>query len=60
MAEKAASSQEYATFQGMQSSVDPHDVAVGQSVLQVNGTVVRPGEMNIRKGLKEIAFEEES
>ncbi len=60
MSEKAANSDDYAKFNGMQSSVDPHDVTVGQSVLQINGTCIRPGELLIRKGLKEVAFEEES
>ncbi len=60
MSEKAADSTDYATFNGMQSSVDPHDVTVGQAVLQINGTCIRPGEFGIRKGLKEVTFEEES
>ncbi len=60
MGEKAKSSEEYAAFSGMQSSVDPRDVPIGQAVLQINGTVTRPGEMNIRKGLVELVFEDEA
>lgn len=59
MSEKAQASEDYATFQGMQSSIDPHDVAVGQSVLIVNGNLCRPGEFNVRKGLLTVTFEEE-
>ena len=59
MSEKALSEQDYSTFAGMQSSVDPHDVQPGQAVLQINGTAIRPGELNIRKGLLELQFEDE-
>lgn len=59
MSEKALSKEDYATFGGMTSAVDPHDVQVGQATVQINVTAVRPGEANVRKGLKVVEFEEE-
>ena len=59
MAEKAQSEQEQMKFAGMVSSVDPHDIPPGQAVLQINGMSVRPGELTIRGGLKELSFETE-
>ena len=60
MGEKALNSESHATFQGMVSTVDPHDVQPGQAVVQINVTAVRPGEMNIRGGMTELQFEEET
>jgi hypothetical protein len=57
MGEKAASQSEYAKFSGMISTVDPRDVPPGQAVLQINLSVSRPGEANVRHGLKELTFE---
>jgi len=59
MGEKPLSEREHTKFGGMVSSIDPHDVPPGQSVLQINGTAVRPGELVVRGGLKELSFDED-
>lgn len=50
---------DYSKFGGMVSSVDPHDIQAGQATLQLNGTAVRPGELNVRRGLAPVEFEDE-
>ena len=48
-----------AQFNGMISNMDPRDVPPGQSVRQINVMVTRPGELNVRRGLRELAFDDE-
>lgn len=50
---------EIADFSGMASNVDPTDVQPGVSRLQVNVHSIRRGELAIRRGLRELSFDEE-
>jgi hypothetical protein len=42
---------------GLVSNRDPHDLRPGQAEEQVNIMILRPGEMMIRRGLKELVFD---
>lgn len=44
-------------FGGFESNTDPHDIAPGVAVIQVNATSVRPGELRVRQGYKVVNFE---
>lgn len=57
--EKPLGDNQYTKFGGMVSVVDPHDTPAGQATLQINGMATRPGELNVRQGLKEVSFEVE-
>ena len=46
-------------FQGMVSISDPADIRVGQSQFQINVNTNRYGELTVRRGLREIAFDAE-
>lgn len=58
MGERALAEKDYSRFNGMVSTVDPHDVS-GQATLQVNGSTILAGELNVRRGLAEVTFEDE-
>ena len=57
--ETPVSETDYSKFGGMVSVADPRDVPPGQSTLQINAMAVRPGELLIRSGLKELTFEDD-
>lgn len=59
MGDAPLSEEVHASFNGMVSVMDPRDLPPGQSVLQINGNCVRPGELNVRNGLAELTFEDE-
>lgn len=48
---------EIRAFQGMSSNTDPHDLRPGQSAKQVNVAAVKLGELNVRRGLKELVYD---
>lgn len=44
-------------FLGMASNVDPRDLKPGVSQVQINVAVIRPGELVVRRGLRELTFD---
>ncbi len=47
-------------FTGMVSNADDHDLQPGESTVQVNVTsALRAGELNLRRGLRELVFDPE-
>ncbi len=48
------------TFTGMVSNINPRDLRPGQAALQINVTAVKHGELAVRRGLRELIFDEES
>ncbi len=54
---KADSSVEMRDILGLVSNRDPHDLKPGQAEEQVNVMVLRPGEMMVRRGLRELVFD---
>lgn len=57
MGQPAESAVEIRAFQGMSSNTDPHDLRPGQSAKQVNVAAVKLGELNVRRGLKELVYD---
>ena len=47
------------SFGGMASNIDPNDLAPERATLQVNITTSRKGELVIRRGLREVSFDDE-
>lgn len=45
-------------FPGMMTNVDPLDIPEGAARVQVNLTSDRPGELAVRPGAKQVAFED--
>lgn len=56
--EKPLATEEMKAFGGMATSIDARDAEAGQATLQINVTAIRPGELNIRRGLAEVSFDE--
>lgn len=46
-----------ATFPGLMEDVDPHDLPPGAAEIQVNLVCTRMGQMDVRAGLREVAFD---
>ena len=44
-------------FVGMVSDADPGDIPDGAAAYQLNCGTVRPGELTVRGGLKEVTFD---
>jgi hypothetical protein len=44
-------------FEGMFSNADPKDVPMQGAQVQVNVGTVRPGELTVRGGLREVTFD---
>jgi hypothetical protein len=44
-------------FVGLQSNLDRHDIPPGGSTAQVNAQCIRPGELRVRGGLRDVTFE---
>jgi hypothetical protein len=59
MGEPARKSVEIRDFQGMASNMDPTDIKPGTSQLQVNVNGYKRGQLEVRRGLREITFESE-
>lgn len=47
-------------FTGMVSNKDPHDLQPGEATVQVNCLCLRPGELAIRGGLRDMTDDSES
>ncbi len=54
---KADAAIEMRDILGLVSNRDPHDLKPGQAEEQVNVMVLRPGEMMVRRGLRELSFD---
>ena len=59
MAEKALTQVETKVFSGLNSGMDSHDLEPGQALVQVNVLSIRPGELIIRRGMREALFDAE-
>ena len=59
MGEKPQTEVAIRDFAGMVSNTDPRDLQPGQSQVQINATTRRKGELVIRRGYREIAFDVE-
>jgi hypothetical protein len=46
-------------FGGMVSNKNPRDLKPGQAAIQINVTAVRHGELQVRRGLRELQFDVE-
>ena len=57
MGQKADSVVQEGRFAGMFSNADSRDLQAGQAVLQVNVMCLRLGELQTRRGLREITFD---
>lgn len=57
MGQPAEAIVEIRVFTGMNSLVDSHDVKPGQSAKQINVAAVKPGELNLRRGLRELTYD---
>ena len=59
MGQEARTAVEIRDFRGMSSILDPHDLPPGVSRVQVNVTATRMGELNVRRGLREVNYDAE-
>jgi len=59
MAQPAQTAVDVRQFQGMFSNADPHDLPPGMSVVQVNAAVIIVGQLQVRRGLRELKFDKE-
>ena len=59
MAKAARSEIVFRDFRGMASNVDPTDIQPGYSRIQINVDGRTRGELEVRRGLKAILFDEE-
>jgi hypothetical protein len=57
MSEPAKSTVTLADFPGLIDNVDQRDLPPGGAEVQVNATCIRLGELQIRRGLREVTFE---
>ena len=46
-------------FSGMASNMDPNDLKPGVSRQQVNVNAVQRGQLEVRRGMRQVTFEEE-
>ena len=60
MGEPANKVVEIRDFRGMASNYDPNDITPGSSQLQVNINGLQRGQLEIRRGLREVTFEAET
>lgn len=58
MADKAKEAVEFKDFLGMASNVNPNDVGPGAAQDQRNVCCIRQAELQVRKGLAEVTFED--
>ena len=59
MSEPARTAVDIRDFRGMASNVDPNDFQPGFSEVQINVNGFKRGELQVRRGLREIEFEGE-
>ena len=59
MSEPARVEVKMTDFRGMASVPDPTDIRPGLSEIQVNVNGYHPGELQVRRGLREVVFEGE-
>lgn len=59
MGEPARTAVEMKTFKGMMTAYDSSDLEAGVSELQVNVNGLRAGQLEVRRGLREVTFESE-
>lgn len=57
MADEPKTKVEFKQFSGMTSNVNPHLVEPGAMIEQVNCRSQRIGELVVRKGLREVTFD---
>jgi len=57
MGEPAKSEVSIKDFRGMGSNYDPKDLPPGLSKIQINVNGYRRGELQVRRGLREVTFE---
>jgi hypothetical protein len=58
MGEPAKTTMEIRDFRGMASNYDPNDIAPGTSQLQINVNGLQRGQLEVRRGMREVTFEE--
>ena len=58
MAEPAQTVVEIRDFRGMASNYDPNDITPGASQLQINVNGLQRGQLEVRRGMREVTFEE--
>jgi hypothetical protein len=58
VAEEAKNTVEIRDFQGIVTDADPGDLDDGAAVNQVNACSLVPGQLDIRRGVAVVAFEE--
>lgn len=58
MGEPAESAVEIRDFRGMASNYDPNDIMPGSSQLQVNVNGLQRGQLEVRRGMREVTFED--
>jgi len=46
-------------FRGMASNYDPNDIVPGSSQFQINVNGLQRGQLEIRRGMREVTFEED-
>lgn len=44
-------------FPGLVTNVSPHDVPPGGTVVQINAACIKPGELTVRGGYREVVFD---
>ena len=59
MGQKPSSEVDMSDFSGMVSSIDIRRLPAGKSPLMINVMVIRIGELVVRRGLRELAFDNE-
>ena len=57
MGQQPKVSTEIRDFPGLVNSIDPDDLDTGAATVQLNATCIRPGELTVRQGWKELTFE---
>jgi hypothetical protein len=57
MSEAASSGITLADFPGLCNSIDPRDLPIGAAEVQTNLLVRLKGQMDVRRGLREVQFE---
>jgi hypothetical protein len=54
--EQAKPQAEVGDFPGLQTNADPDDLPAGASTQQVNVSSLVPGELRVRRGLRQVRF----
>lgn len=58
MAQQPKDAVEINDFLGLVSNFDEHDLPAGAALDQVNAAIIRQAELQIRRGYKELTFED--